>query len=381
MPLLKFLLFNTLTYLSLAGARVTFSLLALEKLGANEWNVGLIMSLFSVVAVPMAVPMGRLVDRIGVKLPLIAACLTMAGGIGLPCLVPGVGALYAGSVLMGTGWLAAHVSLLKILGMISSPENRLANFNSYSISFAFALLVGPTAAGLLIDAMGHYPTLLVLSGVSVAGMLVMIAGLLALPPAVAEPPRQAGSSALDLLRNAALRPVYIVSALIGSAWELYTFVVPVHGHHLGFSASQIGLILGAYSGATFVIRLVMPAIGRRYSEWQIVRGALFASALGFLLLPLVGMVSVYVAVSFFMGLALGSSLPNVLSLLHVNAPEGRSGEVFGIRVTITNIIQFTVPMMVGACGAAVGLAPVFLAFAAALGAGFGTAHQRVRQGT
>jgi sugar phosphate permease len=158
-------------------------------------------------------------------------------------------------------------------------------------------------------------------------------------------------------------------------------VVPVHGHHLGFSASQIGLILGAYSGATFVIRLVMPAIGRRYSEWQIVRGALFASTLGFLLLPLVSMVSVYVAVSFFMGLALGSSLPNVLSLLHVNAPEGRSGEVFGIRVTITNIIQFTVPMMVGACGAAVGLAPVFLAFAAALGAGFGTAHQRVRQGS
>lgn len=376
MTFLLVLVFNSLMYIALAGARLTFSLFALQKLGASDFDVGLIMALFGLVAVPLAVPLGRMLDRTGVRLPMTAGVALAATGIFCAWWMPAVSMLYASSVLMGTGWLAIHVSLLKIVGDLSDPERRLASYNAYSLSFGFAILIGPPSAGFMIDQLGHRATLLVLLAIIGLAFAILLHAFRSLPRKSAPQAVRAGGSAFSLLMHARLRPVYIVGSLIGSAWELYTFVVPIHGHHLGLSASQIGLILGAYSAATFVIRVGMPAIARRYREWSIIRGALFASAIGFLLLPLVQGSATYVVLSFFMGLALGSCLPNTLSLLHSEAPAGRDGEALGIRVSITNVIQVTVPTLVGALGAAVGLTPVFWLFAAAMGGGCRTAHLR-----
>lgn len=374
MTFLLILVFNALMFIALAGARLTFSLLALQKLGASEIQVGLIMALFGLVAVPLAVPLGRMLDRTGVRIPMTTGVTLGALGIFCAWWSPTFAALYLGSVLMGTGWLAIHVSLLKVVGDLSPPDRRLASYNAYSLSFGVAILLGPPSAGFMIDRLGHHGTLQVLAEIIALAFVVLLIALQRLPRQALSGKGEKKGSAFKLLLDEHLRPVYIVGTLIGSAWELYTFMVPIHGHHLGFSASQIGVILGAFSGATFVIRLGMPIIASRYSEWSIIRGALLASTVGFLLLPLVTGANVYVALSFFIGMALGSCLPNTLSLLHSHAPAGRDGEALGIRVTLTNIIQVTIPTTLGALGAAIGLAPVFWLFAAGMAAGCRTAH-------
>ena len=62
-------------------------------------------------------------------------------------------------------------------------------------------------------------------------------------------PAQHKGSPLQLLRDRELRGIYIVGILLAAAWDLFTFVTPIRGSQLGFSASTIGMILATFSAA------------------------------------------------------------------------------------------------------------------------------------
>src|SRR5260370_1255264 len=64
-----------------------------------------------------------------------------------------------------------------------------------------------------------------------------------------------------------LRRLSIASGLLASAGDTFTFAPPIYGSAIGLSAWSIGLAPGAFSGATFVIRVLLPAISRRLAPW------------------------------------------------------------------------------------------------------------------
>jgi hypothetical protein len=82
------------------------------------------------------------------------------------------------------------------------------------------------------------------------------------------------------------------------------------------------------------------------------------------------------AVAALLGLAVGSSQSNVLTLLHDTAPAGRGAEAVGIRSTIGNASQVVLPVAFGAAGAALGLFPVFWSVAAAIALGMPVAWRQ-----
>ena len=82
-----------------------------------------------------------------------------------------------------------------------------------------------------------------------------------------------------LFRNRHLKRVFIVNALLSMAWDLHTFFIPIYGATIGLSASRIGMILAAFAAATFAVRLMMPWIARRASEFEVLTAALFVAAL------------------------------------------------------------------------------------------------------
>ena len=81
----------------------------------------------------------------------------------------------------------------------------------------------------------------------------------------------------ELLRHPDVRAILIVSGMISMGWDMQSFLIPVYGNSVGLAASQIGLVLGSFAAATFVIRLAMPALARRYHEWQVLLFTLLAS--------------------------------------------------------------------------------------------------------
>ena len=103
---------------------------------------------------------------------------------------------------------------------------------------------------------------------------------------------------------------------------------------------------------------------------------MFVAAIAYALFPFVRQLGALIALSFALGLALGSAQPMVMSLLHSIAPAGRMGEAVGVRMSIINASTFAMPLLFGAVGSTLGLAPVFWSIGAALAGGGFFARRR-----
>ena len=370
MRTLYLLIFITLLNHSVfAGTRVAASLYAIH-LGATPFTVGVLMALYALLPMFFAVSMGRRTDRVGARPPMLAGSVAIGLGAILPFLWPGMAALYLASMLIGTGFMMYQVAAQHIVGYIGAPEDRPVNFSLSALGFSISGFAGPMIAGFGIDEMGYTATFAVLAVFPLVPIAVLGLDRLRLPQphAHAAPPNPAHRVA-DLLRHRGLRPVFVTSGLLAAAWDMFTFAIPVYGSSIDLSASSIGLVLGAFSAATFVIRGLLPSISRRLTAWPLLATSLAIAAMSFLLFPLLERAALLMAVSFLLGLGLGMSQPMVMSLLHNTVPQGRVGEAVGVRMTLVNFSQISIPILFGALGTALGMLPVFWATALLLSGG------------
>ncbi|HKW37505.1 MAG TPA: MFS transporter [Burkholderiales bacterium] len=377
MRTLYLLIFITLLNHSVfAGTRVAASLYAIH-LHATPFTVGSLMALYALLPMFFAVSMGRWTDRAGSRRPMLIGSVAIGSGAVLPFLWPSMAALYAASVLIGSGFMMYQVAAQHIVGYIGKPEDRPVNFSLSALGFSISGFVGPMLAGFGIDEIGYTATFAVLAGFPLVPLAVLGMDKLRLPEphAHASPPDPRHRVA-DLLRHRGLRPVFVTSGLLAAAWDMFTFAIPVYGSSIDLSASSIGLILGAFSVATFVIRGLLPAISRRLTAWPLLAASLAIAAGSFLMFPLLERAALLMAVAFFLGLGLGMSQPMVMSLLHNTVPSGRVGEAVGVRMTLVNISQITIPLAFGALGTALGMLPVFWATALLLSGGSWYAKRR-----
>jgi MFS family permease len=374
---LYLLIFITLLNHSVfAGTRVAASLYAIH-LGATPFTVGALMGLYALLPMFFAVSMGRWTDRVGARPPMLIGSGAIGSGASLPVLWPGMGSLYVASVLIGSGFMMYQVAAQHIVGYIGKPEDRPVNFSLSALGFSISGFVGPMLAGFGIDGIGYTGTFAVLAGFPLVPLAVLGLDKLRLPlPHAHDVPRDPRNRVADLLRHRELRPVFITSGLLAAAWDMFTFAIPVYGSSIDLSASSIGLVLGAFSVATFVIRGLLPAISRRLTAWPLLAASLAIAAGSFLLFPLFERAALLMGVAFLLGLGLGMSQPMVMSLLHNTAPAGRVGEAVGVRMTLVNISQITIPLAFGALGTALGMLPVFWATALLLSGGSWYAKRR-----
>jgi MFS family permease len=317
-----------------------------------------------------------MVDRIGILKPMIGGCVSMAVGCALPGLVGGLPILYLATLFMGTGFMTVQVVAQHTVGAMSTAENRTASFSWLAMGYSISGFSGPIIAGFVIDHASHRIAYLLFSGFALLAVTVAACGRL---KRIKPPPREtsaSGGSAFALLRDIEMRRIYIIGILLATAWDMFMFVLPIHGSRLGFSASTIGLIAGCFAAATFAIRLAMPRISRRYSEWQVLASGLTLAGACYIVFPLLHQPYPLMMVAAVLGLAVGSSQPNLLALLHHAAPPGRAGEAVGIRITIGNATQVLLPLAFGGAGATLGLTAVFWGMGAMIGAGMPLAWRK-----
>lgn len=356
-----------LSHSGFGGSRVVVTLYALE-LGANQFTVGVLMALYALVPMLLAVAIGRLADRVGARLPMLLGTVGVAVALLLPPLFPGLVTLYVSALLLGSSFHFFFVTVTGIAGGIGGVENRARNYALISMGFAAAGFVGPTSAGFAIDHFGHLPTFVMLA----LFMVVPILLLWLKPDFLPKAGRHAGGeqrSALDLWRAPVLRNTFVASGIISSAWDLFQFYLPVYGHSIGLSASAIGTILGVFAAATFVIRIVLPYLVKRFAEPRILTYAIFVAACAFALMPFFQNGFALAACGFLLGLGVGCGQPMSMSLIYALAPAGRASEAAGLRVMVNNVTHLVIPLLFGSVGTAFGYMPVFLSNSALLTAG------------
>jgi MFS family permease len=339
------------------GSRVANTLYALE-LGADPFDTGLLLATYGLFPLLLAVVMGKVADRYGVRIPVLAGCIVTTLGAMLPCLWPQLPVLFLSAAVAGAGFILTQVSMQSLVGSLGSGAARTRNLNLYALSVSSSDLLGPVIAGFSIDALGHVATYWTVGmpGMLSVALVLLLYGRLARASAAAG---RAGQRMADLFRLRDLRRMFFASALVMTGLDLFQLYLPLHGHAVGLSASAIGLVLGAYAAAAFVSRALLTVLVRGLGEERTLSYSMFLAAGTFFLIPMFESVAVLALVCFVLGLGMGLGQPLTVILTYNYAPAGRHGEGLGVRIAINNAMHVAVPAAFGAAGSLLGLAPVF----------------------
>lgn len=375
-------------YTATIGFRVTVALSAVAA-GLSPASIGLVLSTFALVPMLLAVRGGRLVDRIGVRAPMLGGTALAVGGATLCAALPHPATLALATGLVGLGMMGFHLGMQHCAGEIGGPARRTANFNLLTMSFSVSGLIGPPLAGLVIDHAGHRAAF---AGAAVLQLAVLLAlGRFAfephLPPRPARRPADepasdappAAAAAFSLLGAPRLRRLLVASLLASAAWDVYQFVLPLHAGTIGLSATSVGVAIAAFSAGSLTVRLALPSLVSRMHPARWMQVALAVCVLAYAAAPWADGLGTLLVLSFLIGIGPGIAQPLLMAALHHASPPGRAGEAAGLRMTLLSAMQLVLPVALGLVGGVLGTAPLFwlyAAFAAAIGIALARAERR-----
>jgi MFS family permease len=358
----------------MAGVRVAAPLLALRD-HQPAWAVGLLLGLFAAAPVLLSLRAGRLADKHGYHRPLgIAVGLTVSGGalallaVFLPLSVR-FALLCAAATLCGIGMNTGLIAIQRSAGRLGHGSNAQVTrvFSWLGLAPALSNMLGPVVAGTMIDLAGFGGAFLVLSLMPLAGLI----WARQVPREGKRPPkpRAADQTAFGLLTMPGFKRLLFVNWLMASSWDLHAFVVPILGHERGFSASAIGLILGAFAASVAGVRVFIPFLAERLRPSHVLTGAMLQAALVFAVYPSMERPGLMGVCACLLGIALGAVQPMVMTALHHLTPLERHGEAIALRSMAMNTSSALMPLMFGALGAAVGAGSLFWLMSVVVGAG------------
>ena len=313
-----------------------------------------------------AISAGRWLDRSGPRpsLALAICCASAAGCLTLllPTRTTGLWPLFAACLFVGTAFLLTNTVVQRLTGDVSTNETRAVAFTLLSVVTASSGLVTPIISGYLVEHFGFssFYRWVAFSPVAV-GLLCLLPFMRQVLPHKVQSKSHSGQSddkrggTLDFFKDPAMRAVLGCSVVVSVAWEVGNLLIPVYCASVNLSPSDIGWVLGSFSAASFAVRLMMPWLMRHMREWSMIGLTLLIAACAFMLFPLFENAYVLMACSFLLGLGLGASLPNMMSLVYRLAPQGRVGEAIGLRLMMINSSKAIFPIAMGALGTVIGI--------------------------
>jgi MFS family permease len=355
---------NMLAY---KGSKIIITLFSIQ-LGAPQVVIGVLVALYSLFPMILAIYAGKLIDRLGVRWPMVAGSCGIALGLTLPYWFPSTTTLYFQAALVGAAHVFYNVSVQNLIGSIGSAEDRTKNFSNFGLAMSTGSFIGPLICGFGIDHFGHKSTYLMIAAFPLITAAIMASakhlksGHVSRKAHAAEAKADGAASSHPFelfIAYQPLRRVLITGAVILTGIDLFHFYMPIYGHHIGLSASQIGVVLATFSAASFVVRIWMPAIVKRVGAERVLITSMFVAAATYLAVPYITHMVLLCAVCFTLGLGTGCGQPLSLSMIYERAPGGRSGEALGLRSTLNNFTHMVTPLLFGAIGTAFGVAPVF----------------------
>ena len=341
---------------SVQGSRLCVTLFALS-MDAPSWLVGSLAALYYVRPIFLGLAIGRAIDRAGSG-PTVATCgtLTLLSYL-VPLAFPGFVSLAVSACLAGASFVAVSVAANVMVPRMGGPEETTRNYSWYGLASSAGMAVGPLISGFGIDHVGHRATFALLTVVPLGMLAVLYAGWRRMPP-VSTRHRESAGRLRDLVRSPGVPVPLIGAAMAPVVLDLFFFVVPLYATSIGLSASTIGLVLGIFSGASVSVRFLLPVFARFARPWTLVAGSFAMSGFMLGLVPLAGGTPMLIAFSVLAGISTGVSAPMVLTALAKTLPEGRQGELLGVRAVLISCGQTGAPALVGALSGLAGLAPV-----------------------
>ena len=289
--------------------------------------------------------LGPLMDRFGLKPPLLGGPLVVGAALILIALAPDYPVLLAGAALLGLGGGALNAGANTLVADLHpEPSRKNAALNLLGVFFGFGALLLPFAVGALLARVGLVAiALAVAAGCAAASVFSLT---LAFPA-----PKQAGGvKAADVWRFARMPAVLLVAFLLffqsGNEFTLGGYLSMYLTREVGSSIAGASYGLAGFWAAIMLARLLLSRILLRVEGHTLVLLSASCSAgATALLLLLAWPVGAFGAVVL-LGLSLAGIYPTMLGIAGARFKEN-SGTVFGILFTIALAGGMTLPWLVG----------------------------------
>lgn len=332
------------------------------SLGMPAPTIGAIVAAAPLLPVFLSIPAGAAADAWGRRTVLIWGMVGMA--LAGAALIPArsaaallvIQALLGG--FQGLTWITAQTVVTEL-----SVGDRLRRLSVLSIFGTFGTLAGPVVGGLVADAWGYPAAFAVATAVATAGVAAA-AGLRDLDRAPAGrslAPVSEFARGLALLRRPGIRVGLGFSFVLLAVMSLLRSFYPVYLQLQGYTATQIGLLLGVNAvAATLGLPAVAPLV-TRFGRYRALVGAMTAAVAAVSATPLLrgfGQLAVAAAVGGF-----GHSFNHPLGILIVaeHSSVRERGVALGLRIMSNRLAMLLAPLLFGAVA---GVARFPAAFAA-----------------
>jgi MFS family permease len=355
------------------------SLFAID-LGASPVTIGVLYAMYSMFPILLSYYAGRIADRFGFRLPVMLASCGAIASLTLPYFFPSLATLFVSATISGMCNIFYVVAVQHAVGAHGDGTERTRNYSIFSICIGVTSLAGPVFTGFAIDGIGYRATFLFLAALPALTVLMLLLLHPAVLPRRLHPERRsARRGMLDLLANVRLRRLLIATAFLETGMEVFTFLMPIYGHSIGLSASQIGLVMGSFALALMLVRTVMPALVRHSSEERVFSLSMLVAGAACVGLSFAASLTPLLAMSFVLGLGAGCGAPLSMVLAYNRSPEGRAGEAIGLRQMVNKSMEASMPIALGFLSATLGFMPVYWIGALILAVGGWLMHGDARR--
>ena len=338
---------------------------ALEN-GASGYEVGLIASIYALLPLLIAVPMGRWVGKFGELPLLIIGCFSfIILGVAFAFLNNFI-AIAAATALAGVAHLSNVAASQAMVANRSAMNLQDQNFGYFSFATSLGHSVGPILGGLIAGSAGVLPR----SSTS-AFIFAALLALLSLVPfflfkSIKEVRTQqerdaAGAiKARDVLSRPGIKPAIWTSLSVAAANDVLVVILPLVGTEKGISPVVIGAILSIRSAAAMISRFLLGRLTKSYGSARTMNYSIFFSAL-FLFASIYANSSIALCLAMaIVGFLLGIGQPLTMSIVSKKTPSQERAMAISIRLFGNRIGQFLVPLAAGALAAPFGASSVFI---------------------
>ncbi|HEU5349765.1 MAG TPA: MFS transporter [Ktedonobacterales bacterium] len=323
-----------------------------ERLGANPFEVGLILTVYAVAQFLFTPVLGVLSDRFGRRPVILISLLIEALGFALTALAGTLPLLLAARFIGGLG--ASNIgSAQAVVADVTAPKDRARGMGMIGAAIGVGFVVGPALGGVLAGIGSTVP----FWAAFVVALLNVLLVLALLPESRAQRPatREALSPFAVFAgwkrarQNPAIVRLITVNLLFTLAFTAMEAVFPLFSQDVfGWHATQNGYVF-TYVGVLIVI-MQGGMVGQLVKRWgergvQITGLALLAAGLG--LLPLSGTLALLLLTLGLLSIGDGAVTPTNNALISLASPSEAQGEILGLSQGMAGLGRMIGPLAAG----------------------------------
>ncbi|MBB6453718.1 MFS family permease [Salirhabdus euzebyi] len=328
------------------GARPLIPLIA-DELNADHFDIGLLVSVFSLFPFLIAIKVGQVMDKIGYKNPIILSGVIGIGSLLVPFFFPNMVGLYISQILAGSVYTVFIMGAQTYGGTDSSEQEKDHNIVMISVGVSIGSFIGPLLSGVFAEVWG-YRISFALMGLAILPSLFIASNIKDKKQEINYYKRTAKFiNSLTLLKEVDIRKVILISMIVLAGRDIFTAYIPLIGISNGLSNSMIGFIVSINAFAGIIVRWSMPYLILKFGRNNITLCAILGSGALFLLIPIASSSISLILVSFILGMGLGLGQPlSISTMVHI-LPQKRIGEGLGLRLSASRFAQLSSPVLFG----------------------------------